>query len=45
MTNNILVDSPNNFLKLKKGVNMIMKELKMINAINNSILEGSVNTF
>ncbi|KAM3250603.1 hypothetical protein P3L10_004673 [Capsicum annuum] len=39
------VEFSDDFSKLKNGVNMLMEELKGINAINTSILEGSINTF
>ncbi|MCD7455309.1 hypothetical protein HAX54_027849 [Datura stramonium] len=39
------VDSSDNFLKLKEGVILILKEIKGTDAFDTSTLEGSVNVF
>lgn len=39
------VESSDDFSKLENGVNMLIEDLKGINAINTSILEDSVNAF
>ncbi|MCD7448047.1 hypothetical protein HAX54_037361 [Datura stramonium] len=39
------VDSSNNFLKLKEGIILILKEIKGTDAFDISTLEGSINIF